>query len=432
MCRWLTAVEALALGAFRVMAFWLCHAQLCLRIARCKAGRSPAGNLSTSQAHISRAAACKPTYCHPPSLPVYSFDSQCLRAPLSYVWLLDHPPMQVRSWALQRARRLSLTFTRTAASEGGAGTGEAGGGSPGPTTTHTCNNGSAGMQPQTGGFEGSGLGHGAHQMTSAVPGSGGLQRALSSSGGAPAGRPVHSGASNDAPTVKLGAHSDAPSAAAATGATAAASFGAGGMSQSAIHPAMTEFVSVPEWESDTQLLRAVLQLPLGTAITPTTPSSAGTSNQLDTESQSNSSQVKAKANGDGSSSQVPAAGAGASSAARPVAQLLPGGRLGLSAGQQQLLCVARMLLAPNKQLVLLDEVGACVDHTTSRVLERVLGEQLPGCAVVQVAHALHAVMGYDRVIVMEKGVVVEGGHPHALLAERGSRFGALAAAYGGL
>jgi hypothetical protein len=56
---------------------------------------------------------------------------------------------------------------------------------------------------------------------------------------------------------------------------------------------------------------------------------------------------------------------------------------------------------------------------------QVVEQGLQGVAVLQVAHSLGAVTGYDRVLVMEGGQVVEGGAPQELLGRQGSRFAAL-------
>jgi ABC-type multidrug transport system fused ATPase/permease subunit len=119
------------------------------------------------------------------------------------------------------------------------------------------------------------------------------------------------------------------------------------------------------------------------------------------------------------------------SAVRAVLQLRLAGHAGveLSAGQRQLLCLARMLLR-RADVVLLDECTASVDAETGRVMAAVLGEHLSGSAVLQIAHDLEHVMGYDEVAVMEGGRVVECGPPGELLRAEGGAFAALSAAGG--
>ncbi|CAG4967364.1 unnamed protein product [Colias eurytheme] len=95
------------------------------------------------------------------------------------------------------------------------------------------------------------------------------------------------------------------------------------------------------------------------------------------------------------------------------------GRLGdgggnLSGGQRQLLCLARAALAPRAVLVL-DEATANVDTETDRQIQRAIRSRFANSTVLTIAHRLDTVMDYDRVIVMDKGRVVESGHPYELL-----------------
>lgn len=100
----------------------------------------------------------------------------------------------------------------------------------------------------------------------------------------------------------------------------------------------------------------------------------------------------------------------------------------LSTGQQQLLCLARALLR-RARLVLLDECTSSVDPATAALMSGVLERQLSGRAitVLQIAHDLRAIAGYDRVMVVDRGNVVEDGDPRELATARGSRFGRLLA-----
>ena len=98
--------------------------------------------------------------------------------------------------------------------------------------------------------------------------------------------------------------------------------------------------------------------------------------------------------------------------------------LGLSAGQLQLLCLARALLARGK-IVLVDEATSSVDHATEGEIRRVVAEEMAGRTVVEVAHRLEVVRGCDVVVVMAEGRVAEVGEPEELLRSSGSAFKAL-------
>eukprot|EP00080_Pristionchus_pacificus_P010482 PDM70502.1 ABC transporter ATP-binding protein [Pristionchus pacificus] len=93
----------------------------------------------------------------------------------------------------------------------------------------------------------------------------------------------------------------------------------------------------------------------------------------------------------------------------------------ISVGQKQLLCLARVLLRRAKVLVL-DEATASVDILTDSLVQTVVREQFAGATVIAIAHRLNTVAGYDRIMVLEKGRIVEFDTPSRLLADRNSRY----------
>ena len=97
----------------------------------------------------------------------------------------------------------------------------------------------------------------------------------------------------------------------------------------------------------------------------------------------------------------------------------------LSAGQQQLLALARALVH-KPAVLLLDEATAAIDGVSDAAFRAALRQWvLPaGCAVLTVAHRLSTAMEADRVVVLEKGAIVEEGSPGEL-AGRAGRFAAL-------
>jgi ABC-type multidrug transport system fused ATPase/permease subunit len=125
--------------------------------------------------------------------------------------------------------------------------------------------------------------------------------------------------------------------------------------------------------------------------------------------------------------------AGADSFIRALPQgyrtLLSGGGSGqgahLSAGQRQLVALARALVH-RPAVVLLDEATAAIDNASDAAFRAALRERvLPrGATVVTVAHRLTTALDADRVIVLDKGRIVEEGAPAALIASQG-RFAAL-------
>ena len=92
----------------------------------------------------------------------------------------------------------------------------------------------------------------------------------------------------------------------------------------------------------------------------------------------------------------------------------------LSAGQRQLLALARALLW-DPRVLLLDEATAAIDGASDAAFRAALrrGALARGCAVLSVAHRLSTAREADRVAVIERGRIVEMGPPPVLLRSRG-------------
>ena len=102
-----------------------------------------------------------------------------------------------------------------------------------------------------------------------------------------------------------------------------------------------------------------------------------------------------------------------------------GGGVQLSAGQRQLLALARALVW-DPALLLLDEATAAVDAASDAAFRAALRADLAGRrrGVLTVAHRLSTAREADRVLVMEAGRIVEEGSPEELVRQ-GGRFAAL-------
>jgi ATP-binding cassette subfamily C (CFTR/MRP) protein 4 len=86
----------------------------------------------------------------------------------------------------------------------------------------------------------------------------------------------------------------------------------------------------------------------------------------------------------------------------------------LSLGQKQLLCLARAIIRKSK-IVIMDEVTASMDQKTEKMIHKIILEELAFCTVIIITHKLDYVLEYDKVLVLDKGGIVEFDSPSRLL-----------------
>lgn len=91
----------------------------------------------------------------------------------------------------------------------------------------------------------------------------------------------------------------------------------------------------------------------------------------------------------------------------------------LSQGQRQLLCLARALLKVPKVL-LMDEATASIDYATDAKIQETI-RQIKNTTIT-IAHRLQTIIDYDKVLVLDKGEVIEYGHPFDLISKKGGSF----------
>ncbi|MGA8682401.1 MAG: ABC transporter ATP-binding protein [Acidimicrobiales bacterium] len=96
----------------------------------------------------------------------------------------------------------------------------------------------------------------------------------------------------------------------------------------------------------------------------------------------------------------------------------------LSAGQRQLVALARAFLA-DPAVLILDEASSSLDAPMERLVQSALKTVLAGRTAVIIAHRLSTVEIADRVLVLESGRIVEDGPPELLLAEGSGHYAAL-------
>lgn len=97
--------------------------------------------------------------------------------------------------------------------------------------------------------------------------------------------------------------------------------------------------------------------------------------------------------------------------------LSEGGR-SLSSGQRQLISIARAL-ARNPELIILDEATSYIDSETEQKVQKALSHLLKGRTALIVAHRLSTARKADKIMVLNRGRVIEAGSHQELLKNRG-------------
>ena len=91
---------------------------------------------------------------------------------------------------------------------------------------------------------------------------------------------------------------------------------------------------------------------------------------------------------------------------------------GLSQGQKQLLCIARVMLRLPPMLIL-DEATSSIDTRTEIRIQQAFARMMQGRTSFIVAHRLSTIREADVILVMRDGHIVEQGNHEQLLAQNG-------------
>ena len=91
---------------------------------------------------------------------------------------------------------------------------------------------------------------------------------------------------------------------------------------------------------------------------------------------------------------------------------------GLSLGEKQLICVARVMLA-KPELVILDEATSNIDVRTEKLLSESFDHLMKGKTSLVVAHRLSTIVSSDCIVVLKDGEMMEKGTHQELLAKKG-------------
>jgi ATP-binding cassette subfamily B protein len=90
----------------------------------------------------------------------------------------------------------------------------------------------------------------------------------------------------------------------------------------------------------------------------------------------------------------------------------------LSAGQKQLITIARAMIQ-NAPLLILDEATSSVDTRTEKKVQQAMDQLTVGRTSFVIAHRLSTIKNADLILVMKDGDIIESGNHDQLLSQKG-------------
>jgi ATP-binding cassette subfamily B protein len=90
----------------------------------------------------------------------------------------------------------------------------------------------------------------------------------------------------------------------------------------------------------------------------------------------------------------------------------------LSGGQRQRIAIARAFLR-DAPLLILDEATSSLDGESEEAVRKALDRLIQGRTVIAIAHRLSTLRNFDRILVLDRGKLIEDGSPQFLLRRRG-------------
>lgn len=94
---------------------------------------------------------------------------------------------------------------------------------------------------------------------------------------------------------------------------------------------------------------------------------------------------------------------------------------GLSGGERQRVSIARAVMK-NPSILIFDEATAAVDSETEHLIQEAIERLIRGRTTLMIAHRLSTLRNANKIVVVDKGEIIECGSPEALLAQKGKYY----------
>ena len=95
--------------------------------------------------------------------------------------------------------------------------------------------------------------------------------------------------------------------------------------------------------------------------------------------------------------------------------------VGVSGGEKQRLSIARAVLK-NPSIMIFDEATAAVDSETENLIQQAIDKLISGRTTLMIAHRLSTLRKANKIVVVDKGKIIEFGSPEELMALKGKYY----------
>jgi ABC-type multidrug transport system fused ATPase/permease subunit len=102
-------------------------------------------------------------------------------------------------------------------------------------------------------------------------------------------------------------------------------------------------------------------------------------------------------------------------------QIIAEGGSNLSVGEKQLICITRAILRKSK-IIVMDEATASIDYQTEEIIQKAINELLKTSTIITIAHRIKTIINYDRILILDKGNIVDFDNPQKLLQNKKGLF----------